>query len=511
MARNPLDPTQDGAPVVELRTLVISGGVLGLVPEELARAKGVLPLRLRDHVLYIATRDPNALALLDEVSFVTGRRVVAYSAARHEIDGTIHQAYAAIARGMREYRAPSAPPGSSADSPLELSGAGAPAPAQQAPQPRQPSHPPMPARQPTPVREFEDGPPAISIGLDAPTPAPAQPRAPAPPQVRDPSQPMRAQPAQAPVRDPSPPMRAQPPQAHGEAPGDPDDLLRKGESGLFQAHYATAVVPQPGTRPRVLVVDDEPAIRKILRHALTQRGYEILEAGTGMDALRVVKEAEPDAILLDAMLPDVHGFEIARRLKESRRYAGIPIVMMTAVYKGWRIAADLRDSYGVVQVIEKPFDMHAVAGILENAVSGKRATPQDPTALSKEAKREYTEASAAYKRGDLENAIISMRRAATADPLSPHLRLQLGLLLAMRGEDFQAITELELAIELDPESFQALRNLASLYQRKGFRRQATELFERALNCAPDDNARSELRQVLMKLLQPVVKTTPGGG
>ena len=88
----------------------------------------------------------------------------------------------------------------------------------------------------------------------------------------------------------------------------------------------------------------------------------------------------------------------------------------------------------------------------------------------------------------------------TIDPLSASLRHQLGLLYAQRGHDFAAIQELEMAVDLDATRFQALRNLAVLYQRRGFRRKACELWERALAQAPDDATRQEIRALLVQLL-----------
>ena len=68
----------------------------------------------------------------------------------------------------------------------------------------------------------------------------------------------------------------------------------------------------------------------------------MVEADRGLTALRLVKERHPDLIVLDAMLPEVHGFEIARRIKGSQRYGSIPIIMVSAVYRGWRYAEDLK-------------------------------------------------------------------------------------------------------------------------------------------------------------------------
>ena len=70
----------------------------------------------------------------------------------------------------------------------------------------------------------------------------------------------------------------------------------------------------------------------------------------------------PDLIILDAMLPELHGFDIARRIKGSAKYGHIPIIMVSAVYRGWRIAEDLKQNYGIEEYIEKPF---RIADVLE--------------------------------------------------------------------------------------------------------------------------------------------------
>ena len=260
--------------------------------------------------------------------------------------------------------------------------------------------------------------------------------------------------------------------------------------------------PSQRARPRVLVVDDEPGIRRILRQSLSQRGWEIIDAEGGVEAFRHIKVKEPDAILLDAMLPDVHGFEVCKRLKSSQRYAHIPIVVMTSVYKGWRMAADLKESYGVAATIEKPFDIAHLVRVIEAALAGRapeagRATSQ---ALSQEAQRLYQEGAEAYRRRDYDAALSSMNAALAIDPLSASLHHQIGLLHAARGQDFAAIQELETAVDLEPQRFQTLRNLAVLYQRHGFRRKACEFWERALARAPDDPTRAEIKQVLVQLL-----------
>ena len=79
---------------------------------------------------------------------------------------------------------------------------------------------------------------------------------------------------------------------------------------------------------RILVVDDEPAVRSSVQRALQLKGYEVATASDGEEALSAVEDQRPDAIVLDVMMPHVDGLEVARRL----RAAGVttPILMLTA-------------------------------------------------------------------------------------------------------------------------------------------------------------------------------------
>ena len=79
---------------------------------------------------------------------------------------------------------------------------------------------------------------------------------------------------------------------------------------------------------RVLVVDDEPNIVDVISMALRYEGFEVAAAGTGADALAQVEAFRPNLMVLDVMLPDMEGFEVAQRLGAER--AGVPIVFLTA-------------------------------------------------------------------------------------------------------------------------------------------------------------------------------------
>src|SRR4029079_8317701 len=159
------------------------------------------------------------------------------------------------------------------------------------------------------------------------------------------------------------------------------------------------VQPTAGQRT-VLIVDDEDEIRKLLRRVLESRGYRVREANRGNTALKVVKEEPPDVMILDAMLPEVHGFDIARRIKGSERYGKIPIIMVSAVYRGWRFAEDLKASYGVDAYLEKPFKVGDVLRAVENALA-QNAEPHDTEKISAEAENLLNAGIAAYKQGNL--------------------------------------------------------------------------------------------------------------
>jgi two-component system OmpR family response regulator len=86
--------------------------------------------------------------------------------------------------------------------------------------------------------------------------------------------------------------------------------------------------PPPADAARVLVVDDEPNIVDVISMALRFQGFEIETATTGADAIAAVAAFRPHLIVLDVMLPDMEGFEVATRLGAQR--AGVPILFLTA-------------------------------------------------------------------------------------------------------------------------------------------------------------------------------------
>ncbi len=261
-----------------------------------------------------------------------------------------------------------------------------------------------------------------------------------------------------------------------------------------------------GTGPGklVLVVDDEEEIRKLLNRLLTAKGYRVLEADRGLLALRLVKEHLPDLIILDAMLPELHGFDIARRIKGSAKYGRIPIIMVSAVYRGWRIAEDLKQNYGVEEYLEKPFRIAEPARGRHAAAAGERRTARrqsrDPEYLSAEAEKALHEGIVAYKSGLIDEAIEHLKRGVGIDPLAYRLHFHLALLYGKKGQVYEGIQELERAIDLNPKHFAALKNLAVLYEKAGFKNKAVEMWERCASLAPDDATRASIKEHLRQLI-----------
>ncbi len=82
-------------------------------------------------------------------------------------------------------------------------------------------------------------------------------------------------------------------------------------------------------RPRVLLVDDYPDAREMYTEYLKFSGFDVVEAGNGMEALERAVDASPDIILMDLSLPVMDGWEATRRLKADQRTASIPVVALT--------------------------------------------------------------------------------------------------------------------------------------------------------------------------------------
>jgi DNA-binding response OmpR family regulator len=129
------------------------------------------------------------------------------------------------------------------------------------------------------------------------------------------------------------------------------------------------------SRGHILVVDDERAIRRLLRLYLTDAGYTVTDAGDGTTALEQVRQGGIDLVLLDLMLPGVDGLDVCRRLRESNGH--IPIIMVTARDDEASRVAGLE--LGADDYVAKPFSGREVVARVR-AVLRRIAMPDDPEA-----------------------------------------------------------------------------------------------------------------------------------
>jgi DNA-binding response OmpR family regulator len=125
--------------------------------------------------------------------------------------------------------------------------------------------------------------------------------------------------------------------------------------------------PAAGSGRRILVIDDERAIRLLCRINLAASGMDVIEAADGREGLDLARKERPDLVLLDVMMPEVDGWTVARELAADEQTREIPIVFLTA-------RADFSDrrhgeQLGGVGYLVKPFDPVSIADYVEDVIT----------------------------------------------------------------------------------------------------------------------------------------------
>lgn len=183
--------------------------------------------------------------------------------------------------------------------------------------------------------------------------------------------------------------------------------------------------------PRILVVDDDKQIVRLVQSYLERAGFQVLTAHDGETALHTIRRERPDLVVLDLMLPDRDGWEITRLVRQDERLAGLPIIMLTARVEDTDKIVGLE--VGADDYITKPFN------------------PQEVVAR-----------------------VRAVLRRATSTPLTPHV-LQAG---ALRLDlDRHLATLHDAPLELTPTEFDLLK---TLLEQPGHAFTRLELVERAL-------------------------------
>lgn len=193
--------------------------------------------------------------------------------------------------------------------------------------------------------------------------------------------------------------------------------------------------------PRILVVDDDKQIVRLVRSYLEQAGFQVLTAYDGETALHTIRRDRPDLVVLDLMLPDRDGWEITGLVRRDQNLAGLPIIMLTARVEDTDKIVGLE--LGADDYIPKPFNPREVVA-----------------------------------------RVRAVLRRAGGGPTRPHL-LQLGV-LRLDLDRHQAVLN-DVSLELTPTEFDLLR---VLLQHPGHAFTRLELIEKGMGYAYDGMERT---------------------
>lgn len=141
----------------------------------------------------------------------------------------------------------------------------------------------------------------------------------------------------------------------------------------------TVQMPTPLDRPitdsEILIVDDDPRLREVVRYALTQAGFRVREAGDGRAALGEIARKKPDLVILDVVMPELDGVEVCRRI---RKESALPVVFLSS--KGEEVDRVLGLELGGDDYLSKPFSprelVSRVKAVLRRVRPRAVATPE---------------------------------------------------------------------------------------------------------------------------------------
>lgn len=124
----------------------------------------------------------------------------------------------------------------------------------------------------------------------------------------------------------------------------------------------------------LLIVEDVPAVRELIRLQLKLRGYLVLTAADGVEALEVMAQQKPAVVITDVLMPRMDGFLLTHRLRSNPKTAGIPVILLSATYVS---AEDERFglSAGATRFLPKPVEVDDLVAAVADAVTGQSIRP----------------------------------------------------------------------------------------------------------------------------------------
>ena len=172
--------------------------------------------------------------------------------------------------------------------------------------------------------------------------------------------------------------------------------------------------------------------------------------------------------------------------------------MVSAVHTGWRFAADVKQTYGADDYVEKPFE---AAELLRRVEALLSRTPAAVAPASEAAARQQLkEGVIALKHDRLDDALAAFSRGLAIDQFSDLLHYYTAMTYEKKDMVFHAIDHYEKAIELNPGFYDAITSLANLYQKQEFWRKAAEMWELALSATKDEAVRARIKDHLLAVV-----------
>jgi CheY-like chemotaxis protein len=120
---------------------------------------------------------------------------------------------------------------------------------------------------------------------------------------------------------------------------------------------------------RVVFVEDEAAVQRLVSFWLEDAGYEVLLAGDGREGLELIRRERPDLVITDALMPEMTGDELVEVMTTDPELATIPVVMATAAASPWRVRKML--GLGCADVISKPLEEESFLAAVRSALEGR--------------------------------------------------------------------------------------------------------------------------------------------
>lgn len=451
-------------PGVELGRSIMPLANLALFPEEMLRRKRVLPLVDSHGGLVLAMADPDDDALVNELAFMSGRKILRHVAIPGALKQALDQALAqnpdeVFWKGREVWQLSPGPEGRVA-----------------VVHPDERPAPPASAREGMPEIDLEasdeDASLPIVLGREIDPDAPGELEL-------------------VGLLDPAFEVQELPPRP--AAPKSPSDAKTTQRLGL-------------GAGKVVLIVDDDEAMRSLHKKVLEPFGCALLETGDGKEALALARDARPDLMILDAMLPGMHGFEVCRAIKGDPELRRTAVLIVSGIHTRWNVGVDVAEVYGADGFFAKPFRVdelgRAVRRCLMLGGGGEEALAKARRQAALDACRE---AAARGKAGKLREAVDLLRSATAKDPYSVEPHFYLGQALRAAGEPYQALASLERAVDLRPDHDQPLVALGDLYKQLGFRKTALQVFQRALEVCTEPRRRAHVEEQVRELAQATAR------